>query len=474
MASQRPPKDPRDMKNLTGVVVSLWHDKHTCIIFIDKLKGKERDLGIFDTTKFEERLEGVSGIDKPTFLGKRVKLIGMIAKPLTKEKMQELEWDKGDWQIVALQPYGSSRSNVELLPNSYYSKGPGKGKFSPTMLYCQQDIPQATDTDMPPENIGQFIHLLRKLIGTWNNFPLEEIANVIRSNEKYSGVSDFFQSQQDIVVFLKRYPQYFSLKDADKTVFIPYSFSRDVFNSFLRANAARSSQSVQKEVVHKLVESVEACAQHVTNLRGHVGQDTPLVLTFGCEAAETGKEGSLTLLQIGTMNGEVFIFDLLATPKKEDMFIAGRLKEILEDKDIIKVMFDCREPQAALFFQFGIVLRNVFDISGAYATIWDQCNVMAGPYRPISFELLETFGLEAHHKTEEQREMFRKEMNENRLFEKRPLTEEMIEYVVHDAKCWVPKLYESLNSLISPLWRPEFQQKVEMWLEESRSEDLQE
>lgn len=241
----------------------------------------------------------------------------------------------------------------------------------------------------------------------------------------------------------------------------------------MRANKARSSQSVQKEV-HKLVESVEACAQHVTNMRDYVGQDTPLVLTFGCEAAEPGKEGSLTLLQIGTMNGEVFIFDLLATPKREDMFIAGRLKEILEDKDIIKVMFDCREPQAALFFQFGIVLRNVFDISGAYATIWDQCNVMAGPYRPISFELLETFGLEAHHKTEEQREVFRKEMNENRLFEKRPLTEEITEYIVHDANCWVPKVYESLNRLISPLWRPEFQQKVEMWLEESRSEDLQE
>ncbi|KAJ8047408.1 hypothetical protein HOLleu_06396 [Holothuria leucospilota] len=116
-------------------------------------------------------------------------------------------------------------------------------------------------------------------------------------------------------------------------------------------------------------------------------------------------------------------------------------------------------------------MTPTISLQGAYATIWDQCNVMAGPYRRISFELLETFGLEAHHK---QREMFRKEMEENRLFEKRPLTEEMIEYMVHDANCRVPKVYESLNSLISPLWRPEFQQKVEMWLEESRSEDLQE
>lgn len=55
-------------------------------------------------------------------------------------------------------------------------------------------------------------------------------------------------------------------------------------------------------------------------------------------------------------------------------------------------------------------MTPTISLQGAYATIWDQCNVMAGPYRPISFELLETFGLEAHHKTEEQREMFRKGM----------------------------------------------------------------
>ncbi|KAJ8047358.1 hypothetical protein HOLleu_06339 [Holothuria leucospilota] len=91
---------------------------------------------------------------------------------------------------------------------------------------------------------------------------------------------------------------------------------------------------------------------------------------------------------------------------------------------------------------------------------------MSGPYRPSSpAELLQAFGIHARHKTE----AFEKEMNENRLFEKRPLTKEMIEYVVDDAKCWVPKVYESLNRLISPLWKPEFQNKVERWLEESRT-----
>ncbi|KAJ8047362.1 hypothetical protein HOLleu_06345 [Holothuria leucospilota] len=108
-------------------------------------------------------------------------------------------------------------------------------------------------------------------------------------------------------------------------------------------------------------------------------------------------------------------------------------------------------------------------VIAAFATIWDQCNFMSGPFRPSSpSELLQAFGLQARHKTEE----FEKELTENRLFEKRPLTEEMIEYVVDEAKCWVPKVYESLNRLISPLWRPEFEEKVERLLEECRTVDV--
>ncbi|KAJ8047361.1 hypothetical protein HOLleu_06344 [Holothuria leucospilota] len=102
MASRRPPKDPGAMRRIQGVVLSLWLDKHSCIIKINKLHGKDRDSGIFDTTTLEERLAGVSSLDAPAFLGKRVKLKEMIAIPLSEEKMQKLGWDKGDWQIVAV------------------------------------------------------------------------------------------------------------------------------------------------------------------------------------------------------------------------------------------------------------------------------------------------------------------------------------------------------------------------------------
>lgn len=449
---------------ITGVVVSLWLERHSCIIHINKLHGQERDLGIFDTSSLEEILKGVSRLDSSSFIGKKVRLKDMIAIPLTDKKKQELDWDKGDWQILTVQPFNWVR-DVRLLPNQYYAKGSGRVKYFPTLAYCQQGIPQATDTHVTPENVAHTIHLFQRLVGAWNNFPVEEMVNVIQNNDNFSNVRKFFPSQQEALSFFESYPQYFSLKDENRTVFIPYRFSQDGLSTFLTTYAVNSSQLEREDVAYELVESLDACRHHVTTLQGRV-EIHPLVLTVGCESVEPGREGSLTLLQIGTMKGEVFIFDLLATPRKKDMIIDGGLKGILEDEKIVKVMYDCRDPQASLFYQFGVTLTNVFDISGAYALILDQCNFMSGPNRPSSpAELLEAFGTHARHRAES----FEKEMKDNRLFEKRPLTEEMIEYVVNDAKCWVPKVYESLNRLISPLWRPEFQNQVERWLEASRT-----
>ncbi|KAJ8047363.1 piRNA biogenesis protein EXD1 [Holothuria leucospilota] len=363
MASRKQPRTPEAMRGINGVVVSLSLDKHACIIMIDELRGKERNLGIFDTSRLEERLEGVSSLNQPYFIAKSAKLKFMIAIPMTLERKQELGWDKGDWEIVSVQPY-DSRRDVRLLPQQYFVKaGYGRGDYSPTMAYCRQDLPHTSETGPSPEMIGHIIHLFRKLVGAWNNFPVREILTVIKSNENFSDVREYFQTLQDIVTFLKRYPQYFSLKDANKTAFIPNRFMENKLYKFLASNAARSSLSEKVDVEFELIESVDVCKRHVARFLDRVSQSTSPIIAFGCEGIHPGKEGSLTLLQIGTVEGEVFIFDLLATPKREDMFTTGGLKRLLEEKHIKKVMYDCRDPQAALFFQFGVVLKNVFDVS---------------------------------------------------------------------------------------------------------------
>ena len=41
--------------------------------------------------------------------------------------------------------------------------------------------------------------------------------------------------------------------------------------------------------------------------------------------------------------------------------LQGRLKEVLECKDILKVFHDCRNDSGVLYKQYGILLQNVFD-----------------------------------------------------------------------------------------------------------------
>ncbi|PIK34393.1 hypothetical protein BSL78_28784 [Apostichopus japonicus] len=202
-----------------------------------------------------------------------------------------------------------------------------------------------------------------------------------------------------------------------------------------------------------LIETVDECRQQVRKLleKARKGSDPEqLVVALDCEGDNLGKEGPLTLLQIATVEGEVFVFDVLATPQPEDMFIDGELKILLEEKKILKVVHDCRTDQCALYFQFGVTLTNVFDTSVAYTTIWEQCNIFAGPYRPKLSLLIELYGLTAKHKTDE----FEALVHDKQLFAKRPLTKEMIQYAADDVRCLVPVIYGALNKLISPLWRP--------------------
>lgn len=46
---------------------------------------------------------------------------------------------------------------------------------------------------------------------------------------------------------------------------------------------------------------------------------------------------------------------------QSDETVLKVLKDILEDKSVTKVMHDCRQDSAALFYQFGIKLKNVLD-----------------------------------------------------------------------------------------------------------------
>ena len=52
-----------------------------------------------------------------------------------------------------------------------------------------------------------------------------------------------------------------------------------------------------------------------------------------------------------------YLFDMLQISQA----VLQQLKAILEDVVVTKVIHDCRQDSAALYYQFGIKLQNVFD-----------------------------------------------------------------------------------------------------------------
>jgi exonuclease 3'-5' domain-containing protein 1 len=77
----------------------------------------------------------------------------------------------------------------------------------------------------------------------------------------------------------------------------------------------------------------------------------------------------LCLLQVST-GTKTFIFDVCALG--EQVFSCG-LKEILESERIIKVFHDCRYDSDALWWLYGIRLRNVLDTQVAFRIL--RCGV---------------------------------------------------------------------------------------------------
>ena len=61
-------------------------------------------------------------------------------------------------------------------------------------------------------------------------------------------------------------------------------------------------------------------------------KDEPVVISVDCEGINLGLKGELTLVEIGTVRGEAFIFDVLQCP---NIMTEGGLKALLENDNVI-------------------------------------------------------------------------------------------------------------------------------------------
>ncbi|CAK9832566.1 Egalitarian protein homolog [Anthophora retusa] len=174
--------------------------------------------------------------------------------------------------------------------------------------------------------------------------------------------------------------------------------------------------------------------------------DGKIVVSFDCEGINLGVKGQLTLVQIGTMSGQAYVFDLFACP---NLVQAGGLQKLLEHNDVIKVIHDCRNDSINLYRQFQILLNNIFDTQAAHAVL--QYQETGKPVYKVKNVNLNTlcdhYGAPCNPLKEQLKNIYR---NNQRYWCRRPLTRDMLIYASSDVLCLVPQIYLAMSKLIKP------------------------
>ncbi|XP_074598680.1 egl_like_exo domain-containing protein [Brevipalpus obovatus] len=150
---------------------------------------------------------------------------------------------------------------------------------------------------------------------------------------------------------------------------------------------------------------------------------------------------------------KIYIFDVLFDPN----IMRGPIKRLLESPDVIKVFHDCRNDSAGLHFQFEISLQNVFDTQVAHAVLQQQ-NHGKPVYKSkfISLQALcESYAsVPISPRKEAMKKSYRRDQ---KYWNHRPLTEDMIYSTIWDVYPLVPDIYINMSKEV----RPEYHELLE-------------
>lgn len=154
----------------------------------------------------------------------------------------------------------------------------------------------------------------------------------------------------------------------------------------------------------------------------------PVVVSVDCEGINLGVKGELTLIEIGTIRGEAFIFDVMTCP---EIIEEGGLKTLLESDKVIKVIHDCRNDSVNLFIQFKILLRNVFDTQSAHALLQlQEQGKQVYKVKNVSLNTLcEIYNAPKNPMKDQLKNIYRRDQ---KFWSRRPLSRDMLLYAAID------------------------------------------
>ncbi|XP_055319841.1 uncharacterized protein LOC129577220 [Sitodiplosis mosellana] len=176
-------------------------------------------------------------------------------------------------------------------------------------------------------------------------------------------------------------------------------------------------------------------------------KDEPVVISVDCEGINLGLKGELTLVEIGTVRGEAFIFDVLQCP---NIMTEGGLKALLENDNVIKIIHDCRNDSVNLFVQFKVLLRNVFDTQSAHALLqYQEQNKQVYKVKNVSLNTLcEIYNAPKNPMKDQLKNIYRRDQ---KYWSRRPLSRDMLLYAAVDVLVLInEQLYAKMSEAIKP------------------------
>ena len=108
---------------------------------------------------------------------------------------------------------------------------------------------------------------------------------------------------------------------------------------------------------YRLVDSDTGLQDAISNIKQKIAERIAL-LAVDCEGNSLSRDGALTIITVATEE-KVYIFDV---QKLGQATFSSGLGEILEDESRKKLMFDCRQDSDALWHQFKVKLSGVLDV----------------------------------------------------------------------------------------------------------------
>ncbi|KAG5870117.1 hypothetical protein JTB14_026000 [Gonioctena quinquepunctata] len=152
-----------------------------------------------------------------------------------------------------------------------------------------------------------------------------------------------------------------------------------------------------------------------------------VVVAFDCEGINLGVKGQLTLMQIATISGFSYVFDLISCPQ----MVEYGLRTLLESPDIVKIVHDCRNDSVNLHNQFNITLRTVFDTQAAHAILnYQETGRPVYKAKSVALNALcECYGAPINPMKDQLKNIYRRDQ---KYWSRRPLTREMILYASAD------------------------------------------